>query len=292
MKGVILAGGSGTRLYPATLAVNKQLLPVYDKPMIYYPLSVLMQAGLRDVLVISRPDDQHLYRHLLADGAEWGMRIDYATQDAPRGIAEALLIARRFLDGGPCMLILGDNVFFAEGLSELVRSAADLSSGARVFVYEVADPERYGVAELDHDGRVLSLEEKPTRPKSRWAVTGLYAYDGDAPEHAAALKPSGRGELEITDLNRVYLDRGRLDAVKMGRGYAWLDTGTHDALLEASEFVRAIQHRQNQLVASPEEIAWRHGWIGDESMRKLAEPLAKTAYGQALLDALRTGREP
>lgn len=286
MKGIVLAGGSGTRLYPATRVINKQLVPVYDKPMIYYPLSTLMLAGLREIMIISRPEDQALYRELLGDGSQWGARFVYATQSAPRGIAEALVIAEDFLAGGPSMLILGDNIFFAEGLSDLVQSAAALDAGARIFAYEVADPERYGVAELADDGAVLSLEEKPQAPKSRWAVTGLYAYDASAPRRAAALSPSGRGELEITDLNLAYLKDEALSAVRMGRGFAWLDTGTHDALLEASEFVRAIQHRQNQLVASPEEIAWRRGWIDDAALKALAEPLAKTAYGRALLDLI------
>jgi glucose-1-phosphate thymidylyltransferase len=282
MKGIVLAGGSGTRLYPATLAVSKQLLPVYDKPLVYYPLSVLMLAGVRDVLLISTPHDLPLFRRLLGDGGQWGVRIEYAEQDKPRGIAHALVLAEAFLDGGPSALILGDNVFHGHDLDLRLAEGRQTDGGAAVFAYRVADPERYGVVEFDGEGRALSLEEKPRAPRSDWAVTGLYFYDGEAPALARALAPSARGELEITDLNRVYLERGALRVSQLGRGYAWLDTGTHDSLLEAGEFVRAIEKRTGQKVAAPEEIAWRMGFIGAAELRRLAADLRSSGYGAYL----------
>jgi glucose-1-phosphate thymidylyltransferase len=282
MKGIVLAGGSGTRLYPATLAVSKQLLPVYDKPLVYYPLSVLMLAGVRDVLLISTPHDLPLFRRLLGDGGQWGVRIEYAEQDKPRGIAHALVLAEAFLDGGPSALILGDNVFHGHDLDLRLAEGRQTDGGAAVFAYRVADPERYGVVEFDGEGRALSLEEKPRAPRSDWAVTGLYFYDGEAPALARALAPSARGELEITDLNRVYLERGALRVSQLGRGYAWLDTGTHDSLLEAGEFVRAIEKRTGQKVAAPEEIAWRMGFISDAQLLASAAPLRSSGYGRYL----------
>ena len=282
MKGIVLAGGSGTRLYPATLAVSKQLLPVYDKPLVYYPLSVLMLAGVRDVLLISTPHDLPLFRRLLGDGGQWGVRIEYAEQDKPRGIAHALVLAEAFLDGGPSALILGDNVFHGHDLDLRLAEGRQTAGGAAVFAYRVADPERYGVVEFDGEGRALSLEEKPRAPRSDWAVTGLYFYDGEAPALARALAPSARGELEITDLNRVYLERGLLKVTQLGRGYAWLDTGTHDSLLEAGEFVRAIEKRTGQKVAAPEEIAWRMGFISDAQLLASAAPLRSSGYGRYL----------
>jgi glucose-1-phosphate thymidylyltransferase len=282
MKGIVLAGGSGTRLYPATLAVSKQLLPVYDKPLVYYPLSVLMLAGVRDVLLISTPHDLPLFRRLLGDGGQWGVRIEYAEQDKPRGIAHALVLAEAFLDGGPSALILGDNVFHGHDLDLRLAEGRQTDEGAAVFAYRVADPERYGVVEFDGEGRALSLEEKPRAPRSDWAVTGLYFYDGEAPALARALAPSARGELEITDLNRVYLERGALRVSQLGRGYAWLDTGTHDSLLEAGEFVRAIEKRTGQKVAAPEEIAWRMGFISDAQLLASAAPLRSSGYGRYL----------
>jgi glucose-1-phosphate thymidylyltransferase len=282
MKGIVLAGGSGTRLYPATLAVSKQLLPVYDKPLVYYPLSVLMLAGVRDLLLISTPHDLPLFRRLLGDGGQWGVRIEYAEQDKPRGIAHALVLAEAFLDGGPSALILGDNVFHGHDLDLRLAEGRQTDGGAAVFAYRVADPERYGVVEFDGEGRALSLEEKPRAPRSDWAVTGLYFYDGEAPALARALAPSARGELEITDLNRVYLERGALRVSQLGRGYAWLDTGTHDSLLEAGEFVRAIEKRTGQKVAAPEEIAWRMGFISDAQLLASAAPLRSSGYGRYL----------
>jgi glucose-1-phosphate thymidylyltransferase len=291
MKGIVLAGGAGTRLHPATLSVSKQLLPVYDKPMVYYPLSVLMLAGIRDIMLISTPHDLPLFRRLLGDGSQWGVRICYAEQDKPRGIAHAFVLAEEFLAGGPSMLVLGDNIFHGHDLeARLDEAVAGMRPagpggalhGAGVFAYRVSDPERYGVVEFDRDGRALSLEEKPRAPRSDWAVTGLYVYDGRAPALSNALKPSARGELEITDLNRVYMEEGSLHVGRLGRGYAWLDTGTHDSLLEAGEFVRAIEKRTGQKVAAPEEIAWRKGFIGTPELRRLAASLRSSGYGAYL----------
>jgi glucose-1-phosphate thymidylyltransferase len=283
MKGIVLAGGAGTRLHPATLSVSKQLLPVYDKPLVYYPLSVLMLAGVRDVLLVSTPHDLPLFRRLLGDGSQWGVRIAYAEQDKPRGIAHALVLAEEFLEGGPSALVLGDNVFHGHDLDLRLAEGRRAAEGcAAVFAYRVADPERYGVVEFGRDGRAVSLEEKPRVPRSDWAVTGLYFYDGRAPALARALSPSARGELEITDLNRVYLERGHLRVTQLGRGYAWLDTGTHDSLLEAGEFVRAIEKRTGQKVAAPEEIAWRMGFIGAPELRRLAADLRSSGYGAYL----------
>ena len=282
MKGIVLAGGSGTRLYPATLAVSKQLLPVYDKPLVYYPLSVLMLAGVRELLLISTPHDLPLFRRLLGDGGQWGIRIAYAEQDRPRGIAHALVLAEDFLAGGPSALILGDNVFHGNDLDLRLAEGRRTDEGAAVFAYRVSDPERYGVVEFDREGRALTLEEKPRAPRSDWAVTGLYFYDGEAPAIARALSPSARGELEITDLNRVYLERGTLRVTQLGRGYAWLDTGTHDSLLEAGEFVRAIEKRTGQKVAAPEEIAWRMGFISDDELMAASAPLRSSGYGRYL----------
>ena len=285
-KGIILAGGSGTRLYPITKAISKQLLPVFDKPMIYYPLSVLMLAGIREVLIINTPHEQALFQHLLGDGSQWGMKIEYAAQPSPDGLAQALLIGREFLAGGPSCLVLGDNIFHGHGLTELLKRADARTDGATVFGYWVRDPERYGVAEFDASGKVVGLEEKPAQPKSNYAVTGLYFYDGRASDFAASLKPSPRGELEITDLNRCYLDDASLQLEKMGRGYAWLDTGTHESLVEASTFIETIEKRQGLRVSCPEEIAYFNGWIDDDQLRELARPLAKNGYGQYLLGLL------
>ena len=282
-KGIVLAGGSGTRLYPITQAVSKQLLPVYDKPMIYYPLSVLMLAGIREVLIINTPHEQALFQRLLGDGSQWGMRIEYAVQPSPDGLAQAFLIGREFLAGGPSCLVLGDNIFHGHGLTGLLQRADAREQGATVFGYWVRDPERYGVAEFDAAGKVVGLEEKPVQPKSSYAVTGLYFYDGRASDFAASLKPSPRGELEITDLNKCYLEDGSLHLEKMGRGYAWLDTGTHESLVEASTFIETIEARQGLRVCCPEEIAFFNGWIDAAHLRALAEPLAKNGYGQYLL---------
>ena len=289
-KGIILAGGSGTRLYPITQAISKQLLPVYDKPMVYYPLSVLMLAGIREVLVINTPHEQALFQRLLGDGSQWGMRIEYAAQPSPDGLAQAFLIGRDFLDGAPSCLVLGDNIFHGHGLTELLQRADARAYGATVFGYWVRDPERYGVAEFDADGTVVGLEEKPSKPKSSYAVTGLYFYDGRVCDYAAVLKPSPRGELEITDLNRCYLEDGSLQLEKMGRGYAWLDTGTHESLVEASTFIETIEKRQGLRVSCPEEIAYFNGWIDAEQLKALATPLAKNGYGQYLLSLLEHGR--
>jgi glucose-1-phosphate thymidylyltransferase len=283
MKGILLAGGAGTRLHPATLSVSKQLLPVYDKPLVYYPLSVLMLAGVREVLLVSTPHDLPLFRRLLGDGGQWGVRIAYAEQDRPRGIAHALVLAEGFLGGGPSALVLGDNVFHGHDLDlRLAEGRRAAEGGAAVFAYRVSDPERYGVVEFGRDERAVSLEEKPRIPRSDWAVTGLYFYDGRAPAMARALAPSARGELEITDLNRAYLEEGSLHVGRLGRGYAWLDTGTHDSLLEAGEFVRAIEKRTGQKVASPEEIAWRKGFINAAELRRLAAALRSSGYGAYL----------
>ena len=286
-RGIILAGGSGTRLYPITQGVSKQLLPVYDKPMIFYPLGALMMAGIRRVLVINTPHEQALFRQLLGDGSQWGMQIEYAVQPSPDGLAQAFLIGRAFVAGQPSCLVLGDNIFHGHGLQAQLQSAARRGHGATVFGYRVRDPERYGVAEFDADGRVIGLEEKPARPRSFYAVTGLYFYDGRVCDYAAELQPSARGELEITDLNRRYLEDGSLQLERLGRGVAWLDTGTHESLLQAGNFIQTLQERQGLQVCCPEEIAWRNGWIDDAALERLAAPLAKNGYGQYLLALLR-----
>lgn len=281
-KGIILAGGSGTRLHPATLAISKQLLPVYDKPMIYYPLSTLMLGGIRDVLIISTPQDTPRFEQLLGDGSQWGMNLQYAVQPSPDGLAQAFIIGDKFLGDAPSVLVLGDNIFHGHDLQDLLRKAAQNVDEARVFAYHVQDPERYGVIEFDGDGKALSLEEKPLKPKSSYAVTGLYFYDSKAVEMAKTLKPSPRGELEITDLNKLYMVAGNLHVEIMGRGYAWLDTGTHESLLEAGQFIATLENRQGLKVACPEEIAYRQGWIDGAQLEKMADALAKGGYGKYL----------
>ncbi|MCI1729185.1 MAG: glucose-1-phosphate thymidylyltransferase RfbA [Chiayiivirga sp.] len=289
-RGIVLAGGSGTRLYPITKGVSKQLLPIYDKPMIYYPLSALMLAGIREVLIINTPHEQALFQTLLGDGSQWGMEIRYAVQPSPDGLAQAYLIGAEFVAGGPSALVLGDNIFYGHGFSEQLQRADAQTHGATVFGYWVKDPERYGVAEFDAQGKVIGLEEKPAKPKSNYAVTGLYFYDGRASEFAAQLKPSARGELEITDLNKRYLDDGSLQLEQLGRGHAWLDTGTHESLLQAGNFIETLQARQGLQVCCPEEIAFHQGWIDAAQLQALARPLAKNGYGQYLLSLLEHGQ--
>lgn len=285
-KGIILAGGSGTRLHPVTYAVSKQLLPVYDKPMIYYPLSCLMLAGIRDVLIITTPEDAALFPRVLGDGSQWGLSIQYEVQPSPRGLADAFIIGRTFVGKHPSALILGDNIFYGDGLSALLQRADERTEGATVFAYWVNDPERYGIAELGPNHKVISLQEKPEKPRSNWAVTGLYFYDENVCDIAADLQPSARGEIEITDVNIAYLNTGKLMLERLGRGYAWLDAGTHDSLLESAQFIQIVEHRQGLKIACPEEIAFRMGFIGAEQLQRLAEPLKKTNYGKYLLRQL------
>lgn len=292
MRGIILAGGSGTRLHPMTLATSKQLLSVYDKPMIYYPLSVLMLAGIREILIISTPDDLPSFRRLLGSGAQWGLSLSYAEQPNPDGLAQAYVIGASFVEGHNSALVLGDNIFYGHGLTEILSLASSRAQGATVFAYHVSDPHRYGVVEFDETGRALSLEEKPDTPKSNWAVTGLYFYDRDAPKYAAELTPSPRGELEITDLNRIYLEIGALNVERLGRGFAWLDTGTPASLLEAAQYVQAIERRQGQRIACLEEISYIQGWVDEATIRAAGTKLAKSGYGEYILEVLREPRQP
>lgn len=289
MKGIILAGGTGSRLFPMTRAVSKQLAPVYDKPMIYYPLSILMLAGIRDILVITTPHDQSAFNYLLGDGSQWGLRIQQTVQESPEGLAQAFLLGRTFIDGSPSCLVLGDNIFFGHGLQETLKDAAQLTHGAKIFGYHTSNPEDYGVAEFDETGRVMGLEEKPQKPKSNYAVTGLYFYDQRVVEFAETLKPSTRGELEITDLNRIYLEEGSLTLARLGRGVAWLDTGSPDAMLQAAQFVQAVQERQALRICCPEEIAYRSGWISDSQLEAQVKGLGKTSYAAYLRNLLQEG---
>jgi glucose-1-phosphate thymidylyltransferase len=286
MKGIILAGGSGTRLHPVTLAVSKQLLPVYDKPMIYFPLTTLMLAGIRDILVITTPHDQEAFQRVLGDGAQWGINLSYAAQPSPDGLAQAFIIGRQFVGNETCCLILGDNLFYGHGLTQSLQSSAQITRGARIFAYHVRDPERYGIVELDASGKAISIEEKPAKPRSKWAVTGLYFYDNDVLDIAAGVKPSNRGELEITSVNAAYLERGDLMVEQLGRGFCWFDTGTHASLLEAGQFTHAVQERQNLQVACPEEIAYTSGWITADMLKQAGDRFGKTNYGQYLLGLL------